>query len=57
MGKSQHVEGAQLCEGSRLDLLHAVMVQVQLFQGGQPVKGFLQRLGQMVFKMKEVLLF
>lgn len=53
MGKSQHVEEAQLCEGSRLDLLHTVMVQMQLFQGGQPIKGFLQRSGQMVFKMKE----
>lgn len=53
MGKIQHVEEAQLCEGSRLDLLHAVMVQMQLLQGGQPVKGFLQRSGEMVFKMKE----
>lgn len=53
MGKSQHVEEAQLCEGSRLDLLHAVVVQMQLFQGGQPIKGFLQRSGQTVFKTKE----
>lgn len=43
MGKSQRVEEAQRREGSRLDLLHAVMVQVQLLQGGQPIKGFLQR--------------
>lgn len=27
VGESQHVEEAELCEGSRLDLLHAIVVQ------------------------------
>lgn len=43
VGESQHVEEAQLCEGSGLDLLHMVVVQMQLLQGGQAVKGLLQR--------------
>lgn len=30
VGESQQVEEAELHEGSRLDLLHAVMVQIQL---------------------------
>lgn len=42
MGEGQHVEEAELCEGSRLDLFHAVVVQMQLLQGGEPVKGLLQ---------------
>lgn len=32
VGEGQHVEEAQLCEGSRLDLLNTIMVQMQLFQ-------------------------
>lgn len=50
-GESQHVEEAQLREGSRLDLLHAVVIQVQLLQGGQPIEGLLQRPGQVGFKI------
>lgn len=38
----QHVEEAELCEGSRLNLFHTVVVQMQLLQGGEPVKGFLR---------------
>lgn len=38
----QHVEETKLGEGSRLDLLHAVVVQLELFQGGEAIKGLLQ---------------
>ena len=33
VGEDQHVEEAELCEGSRLDFLNAIMVQKQLLQG------------------------
>lgn len=46
VGEGQHVEETELGEGSGLDLLHAVMVQMQLFQGGEAVKGLLQQSGQ-----------
>lgn len=46
VSEGQHVEEAQLCEGSRLDLLHTVVVQMQLLQGGEAVKGLLQQSGQ-----------
>lgn len=41
VGECQHVEEPKLCEGSRLDLLHTVMIQMQLLQGGEAVKGLL----------------
>lgn len=37
----QHVEEAELHEGSRLDLLDTIMIQVQLLQGGEAIKGLL----------------
>lgn len=46
MGEGQHVEEAKLCEGSRLDLLHTVMIQMQLLQGGEAIKRLLQQSGQ-----------
>lgn len=46
VGEGQQVEEAQLCEGSRLDLFHTVMVQMQLLQGGEAVKGLLHQSGQ-----------
>lgn len=42
MSDGQHVEETKLREGSRLDLLHAVVFQVKLFQGGEAIKGLLQ---------------
>jgi len=48
VGEGQHVEETELREGSGPDLLHAVVVQVQLLQGGEAVKGFLQQLGSEV---------
>lgn len=46
VGESQHVEETKLCEGSRLDLLYTVMVQIQLLQGREAVKGLLRQSGQ-----------
>lgn len=43
VGYGQCVEEAELCEGSRLDLLDAIVVKTQLFQGGETVKGLLQQ--------------
>lgn len=43
-------------EGSWLDLLHSIMVQMQLLQGGQPIKGLLQRSGQIVQKKSPIFL-
>lgn len=42
MAEVQHVEEAKLCEGSRLNLFHTVVVQMQLLQGGEPIEGFLR---------------
>lgn len=33
VGEDQHIEEAKLCEGSRLDFLNSIMVQIQLLQG------------------------
>ncbi len=41
VGEGHHVEETELCEGSGLDLLHAVMVQMQLLQGGEAIKRLL----------------
>lgn len=46
VGESQHVEETKLCESSRLDLLYTVMVQIQLLQGREAVKGLLRQSGQ-----------
>lgn len=46
VGEGQHVEEAELCEGSRLDLLHTVMIQEQLLQGGEAIERLLQQSGQ-----------
>lgn len=43
VGESQHIQEAQLCESPRLDLLDTIIVQMQLLQGGEAVKGFLQQ--------------
>lgn len=40
--EGQHVEEAELGEGSRPNLLHAVVLQMQLLQGGETIKGLLQ---------------
>lgn len=42
VGEAQHVEEAELCEGSGLDLLDTITIQVQLLQGGEAIKGLLQ---------------
>lgn len=46
VGEGQHVEEAELCESSRLDLLYTVMLQVQLLQRGEAIEGLLQQSGQ-----------
>ena len=44
MAEGQHVEETELHEGSWLDLLHTVMVQMQLLLGGETIKRLLQHL-------------